>query len=136
MQEIQTIPLYDVFGQAVFVRPCRIAEDAGKLPGVRLLDGLECIRERRADVFRGVAHVAPARALRDVEEVRLVPVPRLGTVFRFGVRVFFVVNVGEALQKEQRENILLVRAGVDARAQELGRAPEVSFEFVNRDFRQ
>jgi hypothetical protein len=50
-----------------------------------------------------------------------------------GGLVFLVPDIGDALEEQQREDELLVVAGVDQAAQQDGGTPEVGFEFLLGD---
>ena len=111
------------------VRPRRVAEDAGQAFRVGRLDGAERAPQRAAHVARRAADVGPVGAGRDGEPV-VGRRPRIVLVAGFveGAPVFLAPDIGEALEEEQREDVLLVVAGVDQAAQEVGRAPEVRFQ--------
>ena len=50
--------------------------------------------------------------------------------FVVGVTVVLVPDIRQPLEEEQREDVLLVVAGIDEPAQQRGRTPEVGFEFL------
>ena len=88
--------------------------------------------QRRADVLRGLPHLAPVGLGRNLEAVVL----RVGGELRVaaglrqrGLRLL-VEDIAQALVEQQREDELLVVAGVNRAAQEHGRAPEVGFELL------
>lgn len=56
-------------GQALAVGPGRIAEDAVEQVWVGGLDSPHSLLNGGADVLRGLAHVIPVRALRNLEAV-------------------------------------------------------------------
>ena len=122
-------------GQAVLVGPLGVAEDAVELVGVGGLDGPQGVLEGAADVLGDLPHLAPVGLRRDLEAVVL----REGGELRVtaGLRQrrlgLLVEDVAQALVEQQREDELLVVAGVDGAAQEHGRAPEVGFELLLGD---
>ena len=77
------------------------------------------------------ADVGPVRAVGDREAVvgRGAGVRLVAGLVEGGL-ILLVPHVGEALEEEQREDVLLVVAGVDQAPQELGRAPEVGLELL------
>ena len=112
------------------VGPGRVAEDAAQPLGVGGFDGLEGVEQRPADIPRGGAHILPVRALGNLEAVvggggRVAGVARVLE----GLLVVLVPHVAQALEEEQREDVLLVVARVDQAAQQRGRTPEVRLEF-------
>ena len=111
------------------VGPRRVAENAGETFRVDRLDGTERAPQRPAHVARRPADVGPVGAGRDDEPVvgRRLRVALVAGLVE-GVAVLLVPDVGEALEEEQREDVLLVVAGVDQAAQEVGGAPEVRFQ--------
>ena len=47
-----------------------------------------------------------------------------------GIAVVLVPDIREALEEEQRKDVLLVVVGIDEPAQKRGRAPEVGLELL------
>ena len=89
------------------------------------------LSERASDVARGGAHVGPMRAFRDREAV-VRSRAGVGGVCRLAQRrlVLLVPHIRQALEEEQREDVLLVVARVDQPAQQVGGAPEVRLELL------
>jgi hypothetical protein len=83
-----------------------------------------------ADVLDHSAGVVPVRPLGDDEAfVRLgLGQLRVAVVGHQGVAVVLVPHIRQALVEHQREDELLVVAGVNQPAQDGGGAPEVAFE--------
>ena len=73
---------------------------------------------------RGSSHVRPVAAQRDLE-----PVTFAGAVLLLDLSAFLVIDVGDALEEEKREDKLLIVPGVDQPAQQRRGAPEIGFEF-------
>ena len=127
--------LQQTIRQAVFVRPRAVAEDAGHLIAVGLFNLTEGLHNRRADILRHLTDVIPVVALRHKEGVQLL----LGiefhvlTVFFDGYGGLFIVNIADALEEHQRENVLLVGTRIDVGAQQHGALPEIAFQLVNRN---
>ena len=111
------------------VGPRRGAEHPGQALRVGRLEGAERVPQRPADVARRPADVGPVGAGRDGEPV-VGRRPRVAVVAGLveGGAALLVPDVGEALEEEQREDVLLVVAGVDQPAQEVGGAPEVRLQ--------
>ena len=122
-------------GQAVLVGPLGVAEDAVELVGVGRLDGAHGALQGAADVRGGLPHLAPVGFGRNLEAVVLREEGELLVAAGLGQRGLrlLVVHVAEPLEEQQREDELLVVAGVDGAAQERGRAPEVGFELLLGD---
>ena len=58
-------------GQAILVRPLRVAEDAIELVGIRRLNGPHRRLQRPAHIVRRLPHITPMRVLRNLEAVVL-----------------------------------------------------------------
>ena len=71
-------------------------------------------------------------ALRNLEAVvlRELGVLLVAAGFRQRRRVFLVVDIGDALEEEQREDVGLEVGGVHRAAQDVGGFPEVGFELA------
>ena len=113
------------------VGPGRTAEDTFEPLRVGRFDRLVGIEECPAYITRGVTHILPAGTLGNGEPVvggcggvALV----LGVFERFGVVAF--PDIRESLEEEQREDVLLVVAGIDEPTQQRGCTPEVGLEFL------
>ena len=121
--------------EAPLVGPCRIAEDAAQLRVVCGFDGAKRGDNRLADVFRDLADVFPVSTVRNGKAVvlgkrgKVLVAPR--ELDRLGG--FLVVDIGDSLEEEQGEDILLVGAGVDVGAQQYGSVPQIGVELILRD---
>ena len=111
--------LEQTVGQALLVGPGGVAEDAAKLGIVGCLDGTEGVDDGLADILCDLPDIAPVGAIGDGEAMVLWQ----GCELRISVGGFqrfdglLVVDVGEALEEQQREDVLLVRPGIDVGAQ-------------------
>ena len=127
--------LEHLVGQPFAVGPRGVAEDTLELARVGCFDRPQSHLHRLADVLGHGPHVAPVGPVRDHEPVLLgeggvgLVAARLGQ----GGGILLVVDVGEPLEEEQREDELLVVAGRHVPAEVRGGAPEVAFEFLLRD---
>ena len=108
-----------------------LPKDAGQALGVGRLDGAKGVQQRPAHVAGGTADVGPVRAVGDREAIvgRGAGVRLVAGLVERGL-ILLVPHVGEPLEEEQREDVLLVVAGVDQASQELGGAPEVGLELL------
>ena len=122
--------LQELVGEHLAVAPVGGAEDAVERVGVGALDLAHGVRERRADVGRGLPDVAPVAALGHVEAVNLGEVDRVNVAEELcGLRRLLVPDVADPLEEEQRQDVRLpVRAVDGAAAQDLGAVPEVRLE--------
>ena len=122
-------------GQAVFVRPLRVAEDAIEFGRVGGLDRAHGGLQRLTHVHGNLTHLAPVGIRWDLETVVL----RVRGELRIAARLgegdpgFLVKYIAQAFEKQQRKDELLVVSGVDGPAQEHGRAPQVGFELLLGD---
>jgi hypothetical protein len=119
-------------GQTLLVRPRGVTEDAVEAAGVGCLDGAKRRLQLLADVLRGSAHVLPVGALGDDEPIVCSRRRVRGVTFRLGegAGMVLVPHVRQPLEEDQRENELLVVAGIDEAAQDDGSSPEIRFEFL------
>ena len=91
--------------------------------------------KRLADVLGGLADLAPVRVRRDLEAVVL----RVGGEVLVATGLiesglgFFIKDIAEAFEEQEREDERLVVAGINGAAQESGGAPEVGFELLLGD---
>ena len=131
LREVLDEVLERLVGHLRLVGPGGIAEDAGEALGIGRLDGAEGVEQRPAHVAGGSAHIGPVRAVRDGKPV-VGGRAGIGLVAGLGQRdlVFLVPHIGEPFEEEQRKDVLLVVAGIDQPPEQLGRAPEVGFEFL------
>ena len=123
--------LQRLVGHLRLVCPRGIPEDAIQALRVGRLNGAEGIEQCPAHVAGSTADVVPMRAFRNREAIvrsraSISGVCRLAQ----GSPVFLVPHVRQALEKEQREDVLLVVAGIDQAPQELRGAPEVGLKFL------
>ena len=118
-------------GDLTLVRPGSITEHALQPLRVGRFDGKKRREQRAADIPRDRSHVVPVRPSGNNK-----PVISSGggvafvTGFVERLPVILVPNVGEAFEEHQREDVLLVVAGIDEATQERGCAPEMPFEFA------
>ena len=104
--------------QAVLVGPGSVAEDAVQRVRVGLLNDAHRLLQRHADIDGRLPHIAPMGALGDLEAVVLCEagiLPVAVAFFQRGLKLL-VVDIADALVEEQREDVLLVVAGVDGAA--------------------
>jgi hypothetical protein len=118
-------------GHLGLVGPVGVAEDALKAFRVRGLDGEEGRQQRPPHIARRGTDVVPMRAFRDHEAV-VGGVGGIALVTGFIERllVILVPDVGQTFEEHEREDVLLVVAGIDEAAQQRGSAPEVAFDFA------
>ena len=118
-------------GHLTLVGPVGIAEDALQALRVGGLDSQEGREHGPPHIFWRAAHVVPMRAFGDDEAV----IGRGGCVafvvgFVERILEILVPDVGEAFEEHQREDVLLVVAGIDEAAQQRRRAPEIAFKLA------
>ena len=116
------------------VVPVGVAQDAVEAGSVRLLDLGTGAVDHLAQVHRLAHDGAPASLGRD-EELMLVGVTLgdfAGNPGAHGVLDLLGEAVGEALQEEHREDVVLVIAGVDLAAEDVGGAPQLGLELAGR----
>ena len=112
-------------GEALFVGPAGAAEDAAQGGVVGAFQGHHCVLDGGAYVFGGCAHVGPVRSLGDGEAVEFI---EAGVFFVAsgvgqGGLVFLVVDITDALEEQEGEDVLFVVSGVDGAAQGGGGTP-------------
>ena len=114
--------------------PVGVVQDAVEAGGVRLLDLGAGAVDHLAQVHRLAHDGAPAGLGRN-EELVLVGVTigdPAGNAGGDGVCHLLGEAVGEALQEEHREDVVLVVAGVDLATEDVGRAPQLGPELAGR----
>ena len=116
------------------VVPVGVAQDAVEPRGVRLLDLGAGAVDDLTEVHRVADDLAPAGLGRQ-EELVLVGVA-LGDIARHASADGPLDLLGEAvrepLQEEHREDVVLVVAGIDLAAEDVGGAPQFGFELGGR----
>jgi len=122
-------------GQAILVRPLRIAEDAEELVGVGGLDGPHGLLQGPAHIPADLPNLPPMRVRRNLESVvlREEGEEQVALGFAEGGLGLLVIDVAETLVEKEREDELLVVPRVDRTTQEHGGAPEVGFEVLLGD---
>src|SRR4051794_33693993 len=98
-----------LIGQLRLIGPGSVAEGAGETIRIRALDGAKCVQQCSADIAGGAADIRPVRSVGNCETVvgRSARV-RLVAGLRERSLILLVPYVGEALEEEQREHVLLV----------------------------
>src|SRR5206468_1020559 len=101
--------------QAVLVRPASIAENAIERLGVGLLDATHRLLESLPDVVGDDADVVPVAAGRNLKAIVLREngVLFVATGLSQSGSVLLVVDVGDALEKEQRKHVGFEIGGID-----------------------
>ena len=122
-------------GQALAIGPRRVTEDAGEQIGIGRFQLAQRGLDRHADIFRCLTYFGPACAFGYLKTVVLGELGIRQVAIGTGQRrlVFLFPHIGDTLEKQQRENELLVIACVDQAAQQDGGAPEIAFEFLLSD---
>lgn len=97
---------------------------------IRLFDAAERRLERLTDVGRDLPHIPPMAARGKLEAVVfgkqrgfLIP-----TELHQGGRMFFILNIRDALEEQERENVGLEIGGIDRPAKDVRGLPKVRFE--------
>ncbi len=113
----------------------RVAEDAVELVRVGRLNGAHGRLQRRADILGRLPNLAPVGLRRNLKPVLLAPGGVAFIAAGLGQRGLglFIEHVAHAFVEQEREDELLVIAGINRSAQEHGRAPEIGFELLLRD---
>src|SRR5262245_49302034 len=118
-------------GHLSLVGPWRVAKDALQPIWVCCLNGTEGCKQRAPYVPCRSAHVLPVGPIRDHEAiVRGFDCVAYVAGLLERLLVIFVPDVGQALKEHQREDVLLIVAGIDEPTEQCGRAPKVVFEFA------
>ena len=118
--------------QPLLVRPLGIAEDAVQGLRVGLLDSPHRLLQGLPDIRRHVPDIGPVAALGDLEAVVL----REQRVFFVaaglvqGSLVFLVVDIRNAFEEQQREDVGLEVRGIHGTAQDVRRFPQVGFQLA------
>ena len=108
--------------QPILVGPLRVAENTVEGFRVGFFNSAHGLLQCLADVGGHFAHVGPMAIVRDLKPIIL---RKLGVFFvasSLGQRglIFFVVNVRDAFEKQQRENVGLEIRGIHRAAQNVG----------------
>jgi hypothetical protein len=122
-------------GEALFVRPLGIPEDAVKGLWVGLFDPAKGGVESLADIGGDLANVAPVTSLRNLKAVIL---RKLSSFFvalvDFQSRsTFFVMDVGDTFKEKERKDVGLEVCSIDWTAEDVGRLPEMGLKLVECD---
>ena len=120
-------------GKTIFVGPSSITKDTLQLIRVRIFNLPERLNDSNAHIFRNGADVIPVIAFRNNKSMDLVLV-KFGciiTVLFDSFSCFFIIHIADALEKEKRENILLVGTGINVGSEQNRRVPEVGLQFLD-----
>ena len=122
-------------GEAIFVGPLGVAEDAVERFRVRLLDAAQGGLQRLPDIGGHRSHIAPVAAFWHLEAVVLgeAGVFLVAPGFLQRRLVLLVMHVGEALEEQEREDVGLEVRRIHRPAQDVGGFPEVRFELIEGD---
>ena len=122
-------------GQAVLVRPLRIAKDAEELVGIGGLDGAHGLLQAPAHIPADLPNLPPMCVRRHLEAVVLREQRKVLIPSRLPQRGhgFLIEDIAEPLEEQQREDELFVVPSINRPPQEHGGAPEVGFELLLGD---
>lgn len=122
-------------GQAVLVRPLRIAKDAEELVGVGGLDGPHGLLQAPAHIPADLPNLPPMRIQRHLEAVVLREQRKVLIPARLPQRgdSLLLEDIAEPLVEQQREDELLVVARINRPPKEHRGTPEVGFELLLGD---
>lgn len=107
--------LEQLVGQAILVRPLRVAEDAAEVLLVGGLDAAHGVGEGGADILRRCTHDRPVHLLGNLEAVL---VGEVLTVLGEHRRVLLIPDVADAFEEEQRQDVGLPVGAIDRAAPE------------------
>ena len=116
--------------KAVFVGPLGIAEDAVQGVRVGLLDAAHGLLERMADIGALGPDIFPVAALRNLEPVVLRELGKFHIAVGLiqGHGILLVIDVGEPLEEQQREDVGLEIGRVDRTAENIRSFPKMPGE--------
>ena len=97
--------------------------------GVGIFQGRAGLVQGFADVGRRLLKLGPAGFLRN-EEIVLVGVFRIGVPVALEGLAFLLEAIRQPLQKQQAQDVVLVVAGIDAAAKDVGRRPQVALQLL------
>jgi hypothetical protein len=122
-------------GQAVLVRPLRIAKDAHQPVFVGHLNGAHRLLQAVTDIAIDLANLPPVRVRRHLEAVifreqRKVLIPARIPQRGDGL---LIEDIAQSLEEQQREDELLVVARVNRPPQKHGGSPQVGFKLLLGD---
>lgn len=117
-------------GQAVLVRPLRIAKDAEELVGIGGLDGRHGLLQGAAHIAADLPNLPPVGVRRHLKAVVLREQREVLVSARLSQRgdVLLIEDIAQPLVEQQREDELLVVPRINRPPQEHGGSPEVGFE--------
>lgn len=117
-------------GQAFLVGPLGVTEDARQCRRVSPLDLTHRRVDPLPDVGGSLAQVGPVRPDGDLKAVLLWEVRVLGIAVRLleCLGAFFVVDIADPLQEQQREDVRLEIGCVNRAAQDVGGLPKHRFQ--------
>ena len=122
-------------GQAVLVRPLRIAKDAEELVGIGGLDGPHGLLQGPTHIPADLPNLPPMRVRRNLEAVVLREQRKILIPARLPQRGdgLLIEDIAQPLVEQQREDELLVVPRINRPPQEHGGSPEVGFEVLLSD---
>ena len=102
-------------GQTFLVGPIGIAKDALQLLGIDFLYFVQSLVDGLAYIDRGTAHLVPMCFGRYLETVILIEscIFQIAIAFLQGFFVFLIVHIANALVEQEREDVLLIVAGIN-----------------------
>ena len=120
-------------GQAILIRPLCIAKDAMQRIGVGLLNATHGLLQRIPNVRALGAHLLPVTPLRHLKSVVFGELGKLHIALRFfqGAVQLLIVDIGQALEEEQGENVRLEVRRVDGTPQDIGGFPKMDGQRSN-----
>ena len=113
--------------QPVFIGPGPITKNSLQFAGICFFDLTEGINNSLSNIFRYSSDIFPVCSLRNNKAVVFLPFQRICIAVEFfqDLHTFFIVNIADALKKQQRKDILFICARVDTGTQKHSGIPEV-----------
>lgn len=122
-------------GEAILVGPLGIPEDAVQPVRVGFLDTAHGLLQAVTDVGALLSHVVPVTAIGYLKAVLLGEQGEHHILARLAQSCFefLIIDVGEALEEEQREDVGLEIRRIHGTTQDIGGLPEVRFKLTKLD---
>jgi hypothetical protein len=128
-QARQDVVAVAVVAQLALVVVVDTREHAFQGLGVGVFQGRARLVQGLADVGRRLLQLGPAGLLRH-EEIVLVGIFRVGVAVALEGLAFLLEAIRQALEEQQAQDVVLVVAGIDAAAKDVGRGPQVAFQLL------
>ena len=98
---------------------------------IGLFDGNECFHETLTDILCHLTHITPMGTIGDADDkVLALCSSKIFTALAYELAILLVIHIRDALEEQQREDVLFVTSCINLATQTCSRSPEELLHLV------